>query len=38
LKDSLVHKKEMLRQLEEIAALQAEHDRIDAAIRALQRA
>ena len=38
LKDSLVHKKEMLRQLEEIAALQAEHDRVDTAIRALQRA
>jgi len=38
LKDGLVHKKEMLRQLQEIAALQAEHDRIEEAIRALQRA
>jgi hypothetical protein len=38
LKDSLVHKKEMLRQLEKIAALQAEHDRVEEAIRALQRA
>ena len=37
LKDSLAHKKEMLQQLQEIAALQAKHDAIDKAIRAAPR-